>query len=52
MLLGPKAADPILAATSFGAQHAAPTPRFVTDRPCNGNGMDRFAFQPMATASP
>ena len=49
MLSGLKAADPILAATLFCAQHAAPTTRFVTDWPCNGNGMDRLACQPMAT---
>jgi hypothetical protein len=52
MLSGLEAADPILAATLFCAQHAAPTTRFVTDWPCNGNGMDRLACQPMATTSP
>lgn len=41
MLSGLKAADPILTATSFGAQHADPTTCFVTDWPRNGNEMDR-----------
>jgi hypothetical protein len=52
MLSGLKTADPILAATLFCAQHAAPTTRFVTDWPCNGNGMDRLACESMASGNP
>jgi hypothetical protein len=52
MLSGPKAADPILTTTLFGAQRAGPTTRFVTGWPCNGNGIDRLACQPMATGNP
>jgi hypothetical protein len=52
MLSGPKAADLILATTLFVAQHAAPTTRFVTRWPRNGNGMDRLACEPMVNNNP
>jgi hypothetical protein len=48
MLSGLKAAEPILATTLFVAQHAGPTTRFVTDWPCNGNGMDSRGWEPTA----
>ena len=52
MLSGLKAADPILATTSFATQHATPTTRFVTSRSRAGNGTDRLAYQAVATTCP